>query len=128
MSEHTAERIRWADVEEDGPMALLTRRRISGERIMLSYIRMESGCVVQAHRHANEQLAVVLEGRIRFGVGEEGGPHHRVHELGAGEVLIVPPDVWHSAEALEDTLILDVFSPPSEKTGVDLLDAQGRSA
>jgi quercetin dioxygenase-like cupin family protein len=121
MSYRDAELIRWAEVEEDGPMAMLGRRRVIGSRMMISYIRMESGCVVPAHHHANEQFAMVIEGHVRFGVGEEGSGRHRFLDARAGEMVVLPPDVPHSAEALEDSLLIDVFSPPSEKTGIDLV-------
>jgi quercetin dioxygenase-like cupin family protein len=74
---------------------------------------------VGTHQHANEQFACVLSGRVRFGLGAEHTAARREVTLTAGEVLHVPPNVPHSAEALEESIILDLFSPPSEKTGVD---------
>ncbi len=121
MSYQDAELIRWAEVEEDGPMAMLGRRRVFGSRMMISYIRMESGCVVPTHSHANEQFAMVIEGHVRFGIGEAGSDRHKVLDARAGEMVVLPPDVPHSAEALADSLLIDVFSPPSEKTGIDLV-------
>ena len=78
--------------------------------------------VRRAHAHANEQMAVVLSGHIRFILPEHGGRAEKVVELKGGQVLVLPANVPHGAEALEDTLILDVFSPPSEGTGVDAGD------
>lgn len=114
-----ATRYRWDDLETDRPMALLTRRRIIGEQMMISQVHLEKGCVVASHAHDNEQFACVVSGRIRFGLGNENSSDFEQVELVAGDVLHLPSNVLHSAEAIEDTLILDLFSPPSEKTGID---------
>lgn len=106
---------RWDELETDHPMDLISRERIIGSQMMISRVTLEKGFKVGAHQHANEQFAVVLSGRMKFGLGEDG----REVTLGGGEVLHLPSNVLHSAEALEKTVILDLFSPPSEKTGVD---------
>ncbi|MCP3904521.1 MAG: cupin domain-containing protein [Planctomycetes bacterium] len=110
---------RWEDLAADQPMERLSRRRLVGVHAMLSEIRLRAGCHVPTHAHANEQFACVISGRMRFGLGAEGSPERREVTLGAGEVLHLPPHVEHSADALEDSVVLDVFSPPSEKTGID---------
>lgn len=107
---------RWSDLPEDRPMDRIRRKRIIGEHIMISRVELTKGFHVPTHHHGNEQLAVVLSGRMRFVLG---GPAPSTVEVGAGEVMVVPPNLPHSAEALEDSVLLDVFSPPSEKTGVD---------
>jgi quercetin dioxygenase-like cupin family protein len=110
---------RWDDLPRDHPMEMLARRRIIGEKMMISEIFLHRGCDVPSHHHANEQFAIVLTGCVRFGLGESGGADHRIVEVKAGEVLHLPPHVHHSAHALEDSLVLDIFSPPSQMTGVD---------
>jgi quercetin dioxygenase-like cupin family protein len=110
---------RWSELSEDRPMPLIARRRIIGRQMMVSRVALTKGFVVPTHQHENEQFAVVLSGRIRFRIGSEGSSDRRELTLGAGEVLEIPSNVPHAAEALEDTLILDMFAPPSEKTGVD---------
>jgi len=110
---------RWTDLPADSPMALLERRRIVGQNAMVAQVSLQKGCKVPAHRHENEQFACVLSGRIRFGLGDEGSPEHERITLEGGGVLYLPPNVLHSAEALEDAVVLDVFSPPSETTGID---------
>ncbi len=114
-----AVRYRWVDVPADQPMQRLQRRRIIGEHAMLSEVLLEEGCLVPTHAHENEQFAYVLRGRIRFGIGAEGSAERHDLVLEAGEVLHLPPGVPHSAEALQETLIIDIFSPTSEKTGID---------
>lgn len=87
---------------------------------MISEVRLEKGCMVPTHAHFNEQFAYVMRGRLRFGIGAEGSPQRHEIDVGAGEVLHLPANVPHSAEALEETVVLDIFSPPSERTGIDL--------
>ncbi len=103
----------------DSPMPLLERRRVIGKRAMISQLTLKKGCSVPTRQHENEQFACVLSGRIRFGLGAEGSPQRREVVLEAGAVLHLPAHVPHSADALEETVVLDVFSPPSETTGID---------
>ncbi|MCC6676050.1 MAG: cupin domain-containing protein [Phycisphaerales bacterium] len=100
-------------------MALLERRRIIGEKAMLSRVLLKKGCDVPTHSHENEQFACILSGRLRFGIGAEGSPQRREVVVSAGEVLHLPSNVPHSAYAEEETLVLDIFSPPSAATGID---------
>ncbi|MCP3978516.1 MAG: cupin domain-containing protein [bacterium] len=110
---------RWSDLESDRPMEKIERRRVVGERAMLSLVVLSEGCDVPTHRHDNEQFAHVLRGRIRFGLGERDTPGYREVEVAAGEVLQLPGGVPHSAYAIEESEVLDVFAPPSETTGID---------
>ncbi len=110
---------RWAELAPDPPMALLERRRIIGEQMMLSEVLLQKGCEVPTHAHENEQFAYVIRGRVRFGIGAEGSPQRDEIEMTGGEVLHLPANVPHSVVALQETLVLDLFSPPSEKTGID---------
>ena len=108
---------RWSTLPSDTPMDKLTRRRIIGEQAMLSYINLTKGCFVPSHSHANEQFAVMLSGRLRFILTENGKEREVI--ASAGEVLHLPANLPHSAEAIEDSVVLDVFSPPSQTTGID---------
>jgi len=100
-------------------MALLERQRIIGEKAMLSRVLLRKGCDVPTHSHENEQFACILSGRLRFGIGAEGSPQRREVIVSAGEVLHLPSNIPHSAFAEEETLVLDIFSPPSAATGID---------
>jgi quercetin dioxygenase-like cupin family protein len=110
---------RWNEMTADTPMELLSRRRIIGSQAMLSQVMLRKGCHVPTHAHANEQFACIISGELRFGLGEEGSHNRREVSVKAGEVLHLPSNVPHSADAVVDTVVLDVFSPPSEKTGID---------
>jgi quercetin dioxygenase-like cupin family protein len=119
MPDHHAKRFSWSELPVDAPMALLERKRIVGEKAMISHILLRKGCSVPTHAHANEQFACVISGSLKFGLGEVGSPERKEMVVSAGEVLHLPAMVPHSADALEDTLVLDIFSPPSEYTGID---------
>ena len=110
---------RWSDLPLDAPMALLERRRIIGERAMISHITLRKGCDVPTHAHENEQFSAVLSGRLRFGLGAEGTPERHDVTVGPGQVIHLPSGLSHSAYAEEETVVLDIFSPPSATTGID---------
>lgn len=100
-------------------MDLLARQRIIGEQAMISRVTLEKGCFVPSHAHENEQFACVLSGRLRFGLGQPQSPQYREVDVGSGEVIHLPSNLPHSARALEHSVVLDVFSPPSATTGID---------
>jgi quercetin dioxygenase-like cupin family protein len=115
---------RWSDLPTDRPLEKLSRRRIIGEQVMISEVSLEKGCLVGTHAHTNEQITMVVSGKLRLRVGAEGSKCVD-HVLGPGEALVLPSMVPHAAEALEDTRVVDVFSPVSEGTGIDRLGAEG---
>jgi quercetin dioxygenase-like cupin family protein len=90
---------------------VISRRLVTGDRMMLAHVYLQKGAVVPRHQHHNEQLTYILEGALRFWIGED---ERETVDVRAGEVLHIPSNVWHKAEALEDTLDVDVFSPPRE--------------
>ena len=100
---------RWADMPREKVTDQISRRLVTGQDMMLAHVYLAKGAVVPKHQHMNEQITYVLEGVLRFWIGDEGG---EVIDIGPGEVLHIPSNVWHKAEALEDTLDVDVFSPP----------------
>ena len=107
----TATHYRWDALPLETLTPLLDRRLITGEQMMLAHVYLKKGCVVPLHHHENEQLTYVLEGALKFWIGSEDGEEIVVH---AGEVLHLPANVPHKAEALEDTLDVDVFCPPRQ--------------
>jgi quercetin dioxygenase-like cupin family protein len=98
--------LRWNDVELETLNPLLQRQLIVGHEVMLSRVLLKKGCVVPLHSHVNEQLSYILEGALKFFID---GKEITVH---AGQVLTIPPKMPHHAEALEDTVDLDIFHPP----------------
>lgn len=89
----------------------IDRRIVSGEQAMVAHVYLEEGAIVPEHSHHNEQLTYILKGKLRFWVGED---FSRIIDVAAGEVLHLPANVPHKAEALEETLDLDIFCPPRQ--------------
>ncbi|MGH7573932.1 MAG: cupin domain-containing protein [Longimicrobiales bacterium] len=102
---------RWDDLPMEEVTSLLGRKLITGEQIMLAHVVLKKGCIVPRHSHHNEQLSWIIEGALRFWIGEDEAEEVVVH---AGEVLHLPSNVPHKAEALEDTIDIDIFSPPRQ--------------
>jgi len=100
---------RWDDMPKERVNDMLDRRLITGDRMMLAHVYLKKGCIVPKHSHENEQLTYILEGALHFRLGQDQKEEVIVS---AGEVLHIPSNLPHEAEALEDTLDVDVFSPP----------------
>lgn len=109
MAESKATLHRWESMPRERLNPLLERRIVTTDRVMIAHIYLKKGCIVPQHRHENEQLTYVLEGALRLRLGADGA---QVVDVRAGEVLCIPSNLPHSAEALEDTLDVDVFDPP----------------
>jgi quercetin dioxygenase-like cupin family protein len=98
--------IPWSTVPLEDLNPLLQRHFVVGEDIMVARVLLKKGCIVPLHSHHNEQVTYILEGALKFWIdGQE-------IVVNAGEVLTIPRNMPHKAEALEDTLDLDVFNPP----------------
>ena len=102
---------RWDALPREELNPLIGRRLITGDQIMIAHVYLAQGAIVPQHSHENEQLTYILEGRMRFWFGTDESD---VVEIGAGEVLHIPAHLPHKAEALEDTLDVDVFHPPRQ--------------
>lgn len=111
--EHRARHFRWDDMPMEEVKESLGRRVVTGERMMLAHWYMAEGTVVPLHVHDNEQIAHVLDGALQLRLGEDGGEAEEVI-VRSGEVLHIPSGLPHSALALEDTLVTDVFCPPRQ--------------
>jgi quercetin dioxygenase-like cupin family protein len=98
--------IAWSSVELEEMKPLLQRQLIVGQNIMVARVLLQKGATVPEHSHHNEQVTYVLEGALKFWI--DG----RVIVVQAGEVLTIPSHMPHQAEALEDTVDLDIFNPP----------------
>jgi len=98
----------WEKIENEKLNPLASRQVIHSEKMTVARMHLQKGCLVPEHSHHNEQLSMVEQGSLRFKLGSD----ERV--LGAGEVLRIPPNVPHSVVALEDSIAVDLFSPPRE--------------
>jgi quercetin dioxygenase-like cupin family protein len=101
-----AKHIPWDSIELEDLNPLLQRHFVVGQNIMLARVLLKKGCIVPEHSHHNEQITYVLEGALKFWIdGKE-------IVVNTGEVLTIPQHMPHKAEALVDTLDLDIFNPP----------------
>lgn len=98
--------IAWNQVEREHLNSFIDREMVHGQQLMLARVFLKKGGHVPLHQHVNEQLTYILEGALKFAIN---GKEIIVR---AGEVLCIPSDMPHEAWALEDTLDLDVFTPP----------------
>lgn len=103
---HALQYIPWHTIGLEDLNPLLQRQFVVGQEIMLARVLLKKGCIVPLHSHHNEQLTYIVEGALKFYID---GQEIVVH---AGEVLCIPSNMPHKAEALEDTVDLDVFTPP----------------
>jgi quercetin dioxygenase-like cupin family protein len=103
-----AKHIRWSEIPIETLNPLLERQIVVGDRMMVARVLLKKGCVVPLHQHHNEQVTYVESGALHFTVSG------REVTVKAGEFLCIPPHAPHTALALEDTVDIDVFTPPRE--------------
>jgi len=107
----SAQHYRWEDLPREELNPLIGRRYITGDQMMIAHVYLAKGAIVPKHSHENEQLTYILSGALKFSIGDDGAQEIIVR---AGEVLVIPSNTPHMAEALEDTLDVDVFDPPRQ--------------
>lgn len=101
----------WNDLPREQVTDMIERNMFTSRNMTLSQAVLQQGCIVPKHAHDNEQATYVIEGALRFRIGDDGAEQLDVR---AGEVLVIPPNVPHEAHALATTLVLDIFSPPRQ--------------
>lgn len=111
MNAESAKHFAWNDIPREQLNDGISRRLITGKNMMIAHVYLDRGAVVPKHSHHNEQITYVLKGALKFLLGEDQETEVTVN---AGEVLTIPPNLPHSAIALEDTLDVDVFNPPRQ--------------
>ena len=107
----SAKYYRWQELPAEPMKGSITRRLITGERMMIAHVYLKRGDDVPQHSHENEQITYILEGALQFWLGSQG---ERELTVRAGEVLVIPSYLPHRALAVEDTLDVDVFNPPRQ--------------
>ena len=98
----------WKQVNEEQLNPLATRQMIHGSTITMARLRTRKGSVVPTHSHVNEQITTMEQGAMLFVT-----PTEKI-VVRAGESLVIPPNVPHSVESLEDCVAIDIFSPVRE--------------
>jgi quercetin dioxygenase-like cupin family protein len=99
---------RWDDIPPEQVNERFVRKLAWAGGLMISWMECKQGCYVPPHSHENEQLTFVTRGRWRFEI--EG----KTIIVGPNEILFIPPNVIHAAEAVEDLVAYDIFTPPRE--------------
>ena len=92
----------WEDLALERVTALVSRKRVCGERQALAQVYLKRGALVPLHAHDREQMIYVLEGRLKLRVAGEDVL------VGDGEVARIPGRVRRQVEALADTFVLAV--------------------
>jgi unsaturated pyranuronate lyase len=99
---------RWAEIEPEQMNPLVTRQYVTGTKTMLARLVLKKGAHVPRHQHLNEQVSHVVAGALDFLLEEK-----RI-TVRAGEILCIPPNAPHEVIALEDSVALDIFTPPRQ--------------
>ena len=99
---------RWDTVAVEKLGEKIQRRMIVGAKEMLVRWEFLKGAVAARHSHPHEQIVVMVHGKLRLIVGEAETI------MGSEDIVVIPPNIPHEAYALEDTVVIDIFSPPRE--------------
>jgi len=105
MLTETATHYRWTDMPAEAVTESIARRYLTGDRVTVARFELKKGGVVPRHSHANEQVSCVLSGALTFRFADREVVAH------AGDVVQIPGGVAHEVTVVEDTVVLDVFSP-----------------
>lgn len=98
--------LKYQDIVPTNPAPGITRRILArGGNMMGVEASFEKGAVGEAHRHPHEQVSYVLSGSFAY---EVEGKQYILHR---GDSYYVAPGELHGATALEDAVILDIFTP-----------------
>ena len=81
---------------------------VHGEKTLMGQFKIARGSAIPSHSHPHEQTGFLVSGKVRFNVDGE------IMDTEAGDSWCLPGNVEHSAEALEDSVIIEVFSPVRE--------------
>jgi quercetin dioxygenase-like cupin family protein len=100
MKVYTWKEMPWEEVTPE-----LSRKIVTGANEMIAHVYLKKGAVVPEHAHVSEQITYVLEGALKLWVEDEETI------VRSGQLTVIPANAPHTAEALEDTLNIDIFSP-----------------
>lgn len=78
------------------------------EGLMVCEFLLEKDHLLAKHSHPHKQITYVISGHLRYTVGDE------VREVKDGDSVLIQPDVLHEVFVLEDTKVIDVFTPARE--------------
>ena len=99
----------WTEVPRESLNLRLIRQAIHTAQMTIARLEMKAGAMVPSHSHHNAQFTMVQTGALRFLLADGGEQIVR-----AGQVLDIPPHVPHGVEVLEDSVVIDLFTPRRE--------------
>lgn len=79
-----------------------------GEKSMITRVHLKPGDRIPSHSHPNEQSGYMVSGRMRLKFGEFD------EVLEPGDSYTIPGGMEHSADALEESMVIDFFVPPRD--------------
>lgn len=97
-----------ADIEWEKPFEGVQRKVLTGKNLTVCLYHLKAGMTFPAHQHPQEQMAYIIEGKVEFSMGEEG----EKHIFKEGMFFAFGPGVKHGTRFLEDSIVIDIFSPP----------------
>ena len=81
---------------------------VHGDKTLMAQFKVAKGSAIPVHSHPHEQTGILISGKLRFNVDGE------ILDAETGDSWCLSGGVEHSAEALEDSVIIEVFSPVRE--------------
>ena len=81
---------------------------VHGDKTLMGKFKIAKGSAIPTHSHPHEQTGIMISGKLRFIVDGE------IKDVEAGDSWCLPGGVEHSAEALDDAVVIEVFSPVRE--------------
>ncbi len=111
-----------SEIESDHPVALLHRKKVMGEKMLVAEIHLEKGCSVDIHSHESEQMSCQLSGKVLWKLGDPTSPDYREVIVDQPTIIELPAWFPHGVETLEDAWLIDILSP----VGLMGVDKQGK--
>ncbi len=104
---HTAVHHRWSEIAPER-IGLVSRRAINGDRMTVAQFEMTRAAKAKTHGHEAEEMLCVVKGALKVTINADE------FTVRQGEVMQIPGGIPHAVEALEDSLVIDAFSPLRE--------------
>lgn len=98
----------WNQIPLEAVTPHFHRRVVHTGGMTIARLELKQGGHVALHHHINEQVSMVHSGRIVFHIAGREIP------LGPGESLEIPPNLPHSVDVIEDSVVTDLFTPRRE--------------
>jgi quercetin dioxygenase-like cupin family protein len=104
-------KISWDEIPVEEVNPSMTRKIVSGEKLMIARMKFKDGFVVPLHHHVHEQVSQIISGQMRFWFGEN---KEQTMDLYAGDVVVIPSNLPHEALTIGEVEAVDTWSPPRQ--------------